>query len=184
MRQVTHALLTRPPLSLSRSVRKLHKTNSVRLACVKHAASVHPEPGSNSLKKCSAKDFHVLARMKIPRRTGPKVRRVSPSQDQPFLANPSLVYCLGFVQKNVSLLNVRGCVLLFSCQVPVRCLLSEATLIFYHSFFCLSTTFFIFFFTALCCLTRQLVYNITVFLFCQQLFSFFYTSFCRLYFSN
>ena len=24
----------------------------VRLACVKHAASVHPEPGSNSLIKC------------------------------------------------------------------------------------------------------------------------------------
>ena len=49
MRQVTHALLTRPPLS--------HKNNQseeikfkcfVRLACVKHAASVHPEPGSNS----------------------------------------------------------------------------------------------------------------------------------------
>ena len=49
MRQVTHALLTRPPLS--------HKNNHseeiklkcfVRLACVKHAASVHPEPGSNS----------------------------------------------------------------------------------------------------------------------------------------
>ena len=49
MRQVTHALLTRPPLS--------HKIISpegnqikcfVRLACVKHAASVHPEPGSNS----------------------------------------------------------------------------------------------------------------------------------------
>ena len=27
------------------------KINSVRLACVKHAASVHPEPGSNSLVK-------------------------------------------------------------------------------------------------------------------------------------
>ena len=49
IRQVTHALLTRPPLS--------HKIISpegnqikcfVRLACVKHAASVHPEPGSNS----------------------------------------------------------------------------------------------------------------------------------------
>ena len=48
-RQVTHALLTRPPLS--------HKIINpegnqikcfVRLACVKHAASVHPEPGSNS----------------------------------------------------------------------------------------------------------------------------------------
>ena len=43
-RQVAHALLTRPPLSVL-----LH---SVRLECVMHAASVHPEPGSNSrLKK-------------------------------------------------------------------------------------------------------------------------------------
>ena len=40
--QVTHALLTRPPLSSSR------KKNFVRLACVRHAASVRPEPGSNS----------------------------------------------------------------------------------------------------------------------------------------
>ncbi len=45
VRQVTHALLTRPPLSHSNS--KLSKC-FVRLACVKHAASVHPEPGSNS----------------------------------------------------------------------------------------------------------------------------------------
>ena len=41
-RQIAHALLTRPPLSVL-----LH---SVRLECVMHAASVHPEPGSNSLK--------------------------------------------------------------------------------------------------------------------------------------
>jgi hypothetical protein len=34
-------LLTRPPLELK---------TPVRLACVKHTASVHPEPGSNSLK--------------------------------------------------------------------------------------------------------------------------------------
>ena len=47
--QVAHALLTRPPLSYIRSIRKLHQSNSVRLACVRHAASVHPEPGSNSL---------------------------------------------------------------------------------------------------------------------------------------
>ena len=40
-RQVAHALLTRPPLSVL--------LRSVRLACVKHAASVRPEPGSNSL---------------------------------------------------------------------------------------------------------------------------------------
>ena len=48
MRQVTHALLTRPPLRLLSSIRKLPTIISVRLACVKHAASVHPEPGSNS----------------------------------------------------------------------------------------------------------------------------------------
>ena len=46
--QVPHALLTRPPLSFKES--KL-PFGFVRLACVKHAASVHPEPGSNSQKK-------------------------------------------------------------------------------------------------------------------------------------
>ena len=44
-RQVAHALLTRPPLTFIRS--KL-QNQFVRLECVKHAASVHPEPGSNS----------------------------------------------------------------------------------------------------------------------------------------
>ena len=46
--QVTHALLTRPPLRLLSSIRKLPSIISIRLACVRHAASVHPEPGSNS----------------------------------------------------------------------------------------------------------------------------------------
>ena len=46
--QVIHALLTRPPLKLYFA--SFH-TASVRLACVKHAASVRPEPGSNSPKK-------------------------------------------------------------------------------------------------------------------------------------
>ncbi len=40
--QITHVLLTRSPLIHTR------KCFSVRLACVKHAASVRPEPGSNS----------------------------------------------------------------------------------------------------------------------------------------
>ena len=42
---VTYTLLTRAPLRL-----QLSKLNPflVRLACVKHAASVHSEPGSNS----------------------------------------------------------------------------------------------------------------------------------------
>ena len=46
-RQVPHALLTRSPLNLNRS------SSSVRLACVRHAASVRPEPGSNSQKMVS-----------------------------------------------------------------------------------------------------------------------------------
>src|SRR5699024_8577400 len=42
--QVTHVLLTRPP-------RKSTEVNPVRLACIRHAASVDPEPGSNSPPK-------------------------------------------------------------------------------------------------------------------------------------
>ena len=46
--QIAHALLTRPPLSPLSFGRILNPVVLVRLACVKHAASVHPEPGSNS----------------------------------------------------------------------------------------------------------------------------------------
>ena len=49
-RQVAHALLTRPPLSLPLLHPKNQRRSFVRLACVRHAASVRPEPGSNSLK--------------------------------------------------------------------------------------------------------------------------------------
>ena len=41
-RQIIYALLTRAPLSSPR------RMNHVRLACVRHAASVRSEPGSNS----------------------------------------------------------------------------------------------------------------------------------------
>src|SRR5690625_4442035 len=40
--QLAYALLTHPPVSIGRS------PYTPRLACVKPAASVHPEPGSNS----------------------------------------------------------------------------------------------------------------------------------------
>lgn len=43
--QIAHVLLTRSPLEC------LRRDLSVRLACVKHAASVRPEPGSNSPNK-------------------------------------------------------------------------------------------------------------------------------------
>ena len=41
--QVTHVLLTRPPLGTPPQ----REVSPARLACVRHAASVHPEPGSN-----------------------------------------------------------------------------------------------------------------------------------------
>ncbi len=50
MGQVAHALLTRPPLACKSIGRILLHYTPVRLACVRHAASVHPEPGSNSQK--------------------------------------------------------------------------------------------------------------------------------------
>ena len=57
-RQVTHALLTRPPLSHKELQTEVIRSKCfVRLACVKHAASVHPEPGSNSHKKCLSASF-------------------------------------------------------------------------------------------------------------------------------
>src|SRR6185312_4630206 len=43
--QVTHVLLTRSPLVYPQ------RGPTARLACVKHAASVRPEPGSNSPTK-------------------------------------------------------------------------------------------------------------------------------------
>src|SRR5687767_6180370 len=43
--QVAHVLLTRSPLGLHQYC---YWMDPARLACVKHAASVRPEPGSNS----------------------------------------------------------------------------------------------------------------------------------------
>ena len=42
--QVAYVLLTRSPLTREKQA----LLSSVRLACIRHAASVHPEPGSNS----------------------------------------------------------------------------------------------------------------------------------------
>ena len=46
--QIAHALLTRPPLESYLPFRRTSNIIPARLACVKHAASVRPEPGSNS----------------------------------------------------------------------------------------------------------------------------------------
>ena len=54
--QVTHVLLTRSPLFFFRWSKLRWK--SVRLACIRHAASVRPEPGSNSHK--SSKNLTIV----------------------------------------------------------------------------------------------------------------------------
>ena len=50
MRQVGYVLLTRAPVASFGL--QANQTDAPRLACVKPVASVHPEPGSNSLKNC------------------------------------------------------------------------------------------------------------------------------------
>src|SRR5699024_7526538 len=50
-RQVADVLLTRPPLVPHTSTRRLLYASRARLACIRHAASVRPEPRSNSPKK-------------------------------------------------------------------------------------------------------------------------------------
>ena len=68
-RQVTHALLTRPPLSTRHFGRSLRVELPARLACVRHAAGVRPEPGSNSLVYCyitlTKKSYILISRSLI-----------------------------------------------------------------------------------------------------------------------
>ena len=63
--QVAHALPPRPPLEQS----DRNQTVPVRLACVRHAASVRPEPGSNShniVSKTSREAFNQTYQRAIP----------------------------------------------------------------------------------------------------------------------
>ena len=154
IRQVTHALLTRPPLSSASSVRKLPMHNSVRLACVRHAASVHPEPGSNSLV-CLF-----------------------------FPSGPTwsfLLYCFFLVflfsEFSFCFFRIFRVALLFICQGSVSAFLSDATPLVYHVFFFLSRPFFIFPFFSLSLFCAVGFHYILSGSFCQQNFSFFYIFF-------
>ena len=40
--------------------------SSVRLACLRHAASIHPEPGSNSQKNDTEVSFHTVRELAFP----------------------------------------------------------------------------------------------------------------------
>src|SRR3954465_7099486 len=63
--QIAHVLLTRSPLVYPR------RGLTARLACVKHAASVRPEPGSNSPLKSSERPEGLHRYMEYPGKSGP-----------------------------------------------------------------------------------------------------------------
>src|SRR4029450_9390445 len=77
--QVAHVLLTRSPLTSP------PKGLSARLACVKHAASVRPEPGSNSPTKKCVEHFVPTTNNLLPKETPTKP---PPQKRQPAKAKP------------------------------------------------------------------------------------------------
>ena len=91
-RQIAHALLTRPPLTVLLPF--------VRLECVKHAASVHPEPGSNSLKNC------ILLSLRI-------------SENRFFRAFFLASYFSTLCSKFINEILIRSYLLLFNFQGPL-----------------------------------------------------------------
>ena len=122
-RQIAHALLTRPPLIRGRS------PVTVRLECVMHAASVHPEPGSNSLKNYNLSDL----------RSAKSFFRVL---SLAFLLLEYFSMCFNEIPSHVC-----SCfeILLFNFQRPSSSLhklvLVAATVISYHNVFHLSSLF-------------------------------------------
>ena len=148
-------------------IRRICPRCFVRLACVKHAASVHPEPGSNSLNKCAHQDFHVLALMKIVRSSSRTCSaRFAPGQNQ-LLANLSLLLFF----KDLSIVrfydfkkNFRGmCFTVQLSKIVLHCRLSQTALLLYHVVSCLSRTFFNFFRSRFMFSTyqQQLLHHIT-----------------------
>ena len=146
--QVTHALLTRPPLSRhSRPSEKFCPWCFVRLACVKHAASVHPEPGSNSRLK-----FLIHFRMTL-------------------AILPSITVVLEFIISDdvhwKSFIHFQGWLLFnYQCSCFACCCFSSNSFIL-SRLFCFVNNFFIFFFVIQnlesikffclnCCLNSQL----------------------------
>ena len=137
-------------------IRRICPRCFVRLACVKHAASVHPEPGSNSLNKC-------LLQVKI----------------NSWLIYP--FYCFLRIFRSFVFMILKRtfeeCVSLFSYQRSVlHCRLSQTALLLYHVVSCLSRTFFNFFEVVLLlsCSNFDILSHPTGC--CQELFYFFLTA--------
>ena len=127
--RVTH------PSATNFSITRFHE-KSVRLACVKHAASVHPEPGSNSHVKMFITWVFVLPEI---------IWHYCCFEWSDFSNLVLWIFSLWFVSADADLFTMESSGLHYCLFVKEhRCFLS-----------------------------RQLVYNITGLLRCQQLFLFF-----------
>ena len=140
MRQVTHALLTRPPLShFTPLPERIEVKRFARLACVRHAASVHPEPGSNSRYKFFPVQESLLAFLFPLYRSCHSLRSGGCSANLPSSGK------LAVPKNSLSEIFKDCCCLLFSCQ---------------GSFLVLCRS----------CSERQLIYVTTTVSLCQELF--------------
>ena len=156
--QVTHALLTRPPLShqiFSSEENQIRRF--VRLACVKHAASVHPEPGSNS---------HVK-----------KLISVKLNLANSFIQIESEFTVLKVFNFHWSvLIDSQNLSRFLTVQLSMFFVLLSCDSLFILSNRCSFVKHFFYFFE-LCfkfSVLRQLVYSIKMFFICQELFKLFY----------
>ena len=136
-------------------IRRIRLKCFVRLACVKHAASVHPEPGSNS----HVKSFNPASRSGFSNQKQVPIYCFKVC----FLKSCSFIFrWLEFILDELCSSWIFQGYSLFSYQCS---LLFLATLICYHIFKCLSTTFLFFFFSSfelMCCrfATAWLFYQI------------------------
>ena len=141
--QVIHALLTRPPLSRLRLPPEgFCRRRFVRLACVRLAASVHPEPGSNShLNVCFLTGSRLAFALLFPVRFTFSWVHLSLTKDDSFseisIEFSGLFHCLVVKVHLLQTIHITlG--LLFHCHFSSM----RQRMISYHIFFCLSTLFF------------------------------------------
>ena len=100
--QIVHALLTRPPLEYRLPSRRTSNGIPARLACVKHAASVRPEPGSNSY-------VQSFSHLRLP----PEPARQSQSLPQPSMSVSLSQNLTVFLYNDFSLYRFQGSPLSF-----------------------------------------------------------------------
>ena len=151
--QIAHVLLTHPPLASNKSPRRDLWIQLARLACIRHAASVRPEPGSNSQFENWA--FSICSRL--------------------FACELTSLICLDqtmfdpHTAKLCSVFKVPTCVKWRNVLYLTR-LLTSCQQVFWY-LFCLQLSFVK---KALCVLPEDIYYFTSIFCFRQSLFSIFF----------